>query len=52
VVAGNTLASIWSTSAATFMLNHKTNLYSGGGATLGTKGAGASWVFTTTLVFT
>lgn len=51
VTAGTTLASIWSSSSATFMLNHKTNLYSGGGATLGSKGAGASWVFSTTLVF-
>jgi hypothetical protein len=49
--AGTTLASVWSTSTATFMLNHKTNLFSGGGATLGVKGAGASWVFSTTLVF-
>lgn len=51
VTAGNALASIWSTNTATYMLNHKSNLYSGGGASLGTKGAGASWVFTTTLVF-
>lgn len=52
VTAGNALASLWATSSATFMLNHKTNLYTGGGASIGTKGAGAAWVFTTTLVFT
>lgn len=51
VTAGTALASIWGTSTATFMLNHKTNLYSGGGASLGTKASGASWVFSTTLVF-
>lgn len=51
VTAGTALASLWSTSAATFMLNHKTNLYSGGGASLGSKGAGAAWVFTTSIVF-
>lgn len=52
VTSGTALASIWGTSAATFMLNHKTNLYSGGGASLGSKGAGSAWVFTTSLVFT
>jgi hypothetical protein len=52
VTSGNALAALWSTSSATFMLNHKTNLYSGGGASLGSKGAGAAWVFATTLVFT
>lgn len=33
------------------MLNHKVNLSSGGGASLGSKGSGATWVFATTVQF-
>lgn len=44
--AGNTLASIWATSADTAMLNHEVPA-----STLGTKGAGATWVFSTTMTF-
>lgn len=41
-----TLASIWATSADTAMLNHEVPASS-----LGTKGAGATWVFSTTMTF-
>lgn len=51
ITAGTHLASggVFTTLAS--MINHKTNLNSGGGASLGTKGSGASWVFSTTVVF-
>jgi hypothetical protein len=51
ITAGTHLATgaVFATLAS--MINHKTNLSSGGGASLGTKGSGASWVFSTTIVF-
>jgi hypothetical protein len=48
ITASATLAS---TGTSPTMWNHKTSLSSGGGATLGTKGSGATWVFATTLQF-
>jgi hypothetical protein len=46
VTAGGTLASVYATAGSVAMLNHK--VPAGG---LGTKAAGASWVFSTTVTF-
>lgn len=44
ITAGATLASVYGTASSQAMLNHKI-------AALGTKASGASWVFSTTVVF-
>jgi hypothetical protein len=46
ITAGATLASVFATASSSAMLNHK--IPAGG---LGTKASGASWVFSTTVVF-
>jgi hypothetical protein len=45
VTAGATLASVYGTASSQALLNHKAPV------TLGTKASGASWVFSTTVVF-
>lgn len=45
ITAGSTLASVFATGADTAMLNHWS------GTSLGTKGSGATWVFSTTITF-